>query len=162
MTAASFWSLLAPAIEISEVSMGSLAFIPVAVGFALGALFVHLSDNLIPSCVGAELSIINVITKECLETDALDRARKEDDMDAEIVLLKHGSSSSNQRLNNSVEKNMDIESLGTGTAGKNGTGQDLSLMVSKPNDSRLDMGSLAFIPVAVGFALGALIRTPIG
>lgn len=48
MTAASFWSLLAPAIEISEASMGSLAFIPVAVGFALGALFVHLSDNLIP------------------------------------------------------------------------------------------------------------------
>uniref|UniRef100_A0A915DHA2 Zinc transporter ZIP11 n=1 Tax=Ditylenchus dipsaci TaxID=166011 RepID=A0A915DHA2_9BILA len=48
MTAASFWSLLAPAIEISEVTMGSFAFIPVAVGFALGALFVHLSDNLIP------------------------------------------------------------------------------------------------------------------
>lgn len=48
MTAASFWSLLAPAIEISEASMGSLAFLPVAVGFALGALFVHLSDNLIP------------------------------------------------------------------------------------------------------------------
>lgn len=48
MTAASFWSLLAPAIEISEANMGSLAFIPVAVGFALGAIFVHLSDNLIP------------------------------------------------------------------------------------------------------------------
>ncbi|KAK5973458.1 Zinc transporter ZIP11, partial [Trichostrongylus colubriformis] len=34
MTAASFWSLLAPAIEISEKTMGSLAFLPVAVGFA--------------------------------------------------------------------------------------------------------------------------------
>lgn len=48
MAAASFWSLLAPAIEISKENMGNLAFIPVAIGFALGALFVHLSDNLIP------------------------------------------------------------------------------------------------------------------
>lgn len=48
MTAASFWSLLAPAIEISEANMGNFAFIPVAIGFALGAVFVHLSDNLIP------------------------------------------------------------------------------------------------------------------
>lgn len=32
MVAASFWSLLAPAIEISEASMGSWAFLPVAVG----------------------------------------------------------------------------------------------------------------------------------
>lgn len=48
MTAASFWSLLAPAIEISEATMGNFAFIPVAIGFSLGAIFVHLSDNLIP------------------------------------------------------------------------------------------------------------------
>jgi len=46
--AASFWSLLAPAIEISEAKMGGWAFVPVAVGFALGALFVHLSDLFIP------------------------------------------------------------------------------------------------------------------
>jgi zinc transporter ZupT len=48
MTAASFWSLLAPAIEISETKMGTWAFIPVAVGFALGAAFVCLSDKMIP------------------------------------------------------------------------------------------------------------------
>uniref|UniRef100_A0A914EPS0 Zinc transporter ZIP11 n=1 Tax=Acrobeloides nanus TaxID=290746 RepID=A0A914EPS0_9BILA len=64
MTAASFWSLLAPAIEISEEKMGSFAFIPVAIGFALGALFVHLSDRMIPSCVVAEISIIKAITHE--------------------------------------------------------------------------------------------------
>uniref|UniRef100_A0A183BVX7 Zinc transporter ZIP11 n=1 Tax=Globodera pallida TaxID=36090 RepID=A0A183BVX7_GLOPA len=45
MLAASFWSLLAPAIEISAHQMGKLAFVPVALGFALGALFVHLSDR---------------------------------------------------------------------------------------------------------------------
>lgn len=61
MTAASFWSLLAPAIEIAETSVGSWAFVPVAIGFALGALFVHLSDKLIPRlesrCVGEILSV---------------------------------------------------------------------------------------------------------
>ena len=42
MTAASFWSLLAPAIELAEdpESYGSLAFLPVAVGFVAGAAFV--------------------------------------------------------------------------------------------------------------------------
>ncbi|KAH7728665.1 Protein F59A3.4 [Aphelenchoides avenae] len=63
MTAASFWSLLAPAIEIAETSVGSWAFVPVAIGFALGALFVHLSDKLIPSCVVAEMSIISALTE---------------------------------------------------------------------------------------------------
>lgn len=48
MTAASFWSLLAPAIEISETRMGVWAFVPVAVGFALGAAFVCFSDKMIP------------------------------------------------------------------------------------------------------------------
>jgi len=48
MTAASFWSLLAPAIEISEAQLGALAFIPVSVGFAFGAIFVFFSDKMIP------------------------------------------------------------------------------------------------------------------
>lgn len=48
MTAASFWSLLAPAIELSESKMGALAFVPVSVGFAVGAAFVYLADRLMP------------------------------------------------------------------------------------------------------------------
>ncbi|XP_063605383.1 zinc transporter ZIP11-like isoform X1 [Penaeus indicus] len=49
MTAASFWSLLAPAIELAESSgsygsEGEWAFIPVAVGFVLGAAFVYAAD----------------------------------------------------------------------------------------------------------------------
>ncbi|GFO33136.1 Zinc transporter zip11-like [Plakobranchus ocellatus] len=55
MTAASFWSLLAPAIEMAEVSglygsKGQWAFIPVAAGFILGALFVFAADLFIPEC----------------------------------------------------------------------------------------------------------------
>eukprot|EP00095_Tigriopus_kingsejongensis_P011919 maker-scaffold507_size152468-snap-gene-0.38 protein:Tk11919 transcript:maker-scaffold507_size152468-snap-gene-0.38-mRNA-1 annotation:"zinc transporter zip11 isoform x2" len=46
MIAASYWSLLAPAIEMAEQSgnYGSLAFVPVAVGFLLGAIFVFGAD----------------------------------------------------------------------------------------------------------------------
>ena len=47
MVAASFWSLLQPALESSE-HMGKLSFIPVAVGFMLGVGFLLLLDNITP------------------------------------------------------------------------------------------------------------------
>lgn len=47
MIAASFWSLLAPAIEMSE-EMGLSSWKPVAVGFLAGGLFLLLVDNLLP------------------------------------------------------------------------------------------------------------------
>jgi len=47
MIAASYWSLLAPAIEMAEES--SLpAWIPATVGFLLGGLFLYLADKIIP------------------------------------------------------------------------------------------------------------------
>ncbi len=48
MTAASIWSLLLPALAQCADSMGSLAFIPAAVGFVLGIAFLMLLDRLIP------------------------------------------------------------------------------------------------------------------
>lgn len=52
MVAASFWSLLAPAIELAESSGlygsdGRYAFVPVAIGFLLGAVFVYATDLVI-------------------------------------------------------------------------------------------------------------------
>lgn len=52
MTAASYWSLLSPAIEMAKESSyygenGKYAFIPVGFGFFLGALFVYGADVLI-------------------------------------------------------------------------------------------------------------------
>ncbi len=49
MLAASYWSLLEPAIEMASDSglygaRGELAFLPVAVGFFLGAAFVYGAD----------------------------------------------------------------------------------------------------------------------
>lgn len=56
MLAASYWSLLAPAIEMAETSGsygndGRFAFIPVSVGFILGAVFVFGADKLLPILV---------------------------------------------------------------------------------------------------------------
>ena len=47
MVAASFWSLLAPALEGAE-HMGRLSFIPAAVGFLVGIGFLLLLDNVTP------------------------------------------------------------------------------------------------------------------
>ena len=47
MVSASVWSLLIPAIEMSE-DKGQLAFLPAAIGFVLGILFLLGMDHLIP------------------------------------------------------------------------------------------------------------------
>ncbi|MGL6201891.1 MAG: ZIP family metal transporter [Lachnospiraceae bacterium] len=47
MVAASVWSLLIPAMEMSE-DMGRLSFIPASVGFLLGVLFLLILDKVIP------------------------------------------------------------------------------------------------------------------
>jgi ZIP family zinc transporter len=49
MLAASFWSLLNPAIEMAEVSWGaSLAWVPVGIGFLAGAFFLFGLDQWLP------------------------------------------------------------------------------------------------------------------
>ena len=56
MVAASIWSLLIPAIELSE-NMGALSFFPAVVGFWIGVLFLLTLDHLIPHLhVGSEQS----------------------------------------------------------------------------------------------------------
>lgn len=52
MIAASFWSLLAPAIELAGSSglygeSGQFAFVPIALGFLFGAIFVYGTDKII-------------------------------------------------------------------------------------------------------------------
>ena len=47
MVAASVWSLLIPAMDMSE-TMGKFAFVPAAVGFLLGILFLLGMDRLVP------------------------------------------------------------------------------------------------------------------
>ncbi|RZP11610.1 MAG: ZIP family metal transporter [Flavobacteriales bacterium] len=47
MVAASFWSLLAPGIEMSPGD-GFIKVLPASIGFALGALFIFLLDKILP------------------------------------------------------------------------------------------------------------------
>ena len=48
MIAASFWSLLAPAIDYAQADYGKLAWLPTAVGFLLGGFSLRLIDALVP------------------------------------------------------------------------------------------------------------------
>ncbi|HIJ67735.1 MAG TPA: ZIP family metal transporter [Planctomycetes bacterium] len=47
MIAASFWSLLAPAIEMTEAA-GGRAWVPAAVGFMAGGIFIQIIDMILP------------------------------------------------------------------------------------------------------------------
>ncbi|MGF7140065.1 ZIP family metal transporter [Roseimarinus sediminis] len=47
MIAASFWSLLKPAIEMAE-SNGDISWIPAVVGFLMGGAFLYLADRILP------------------------------------------------------------------------------------------------------------------
>jgi ZIP family zinc transporter len=47
MMAASYWSLLAPAIDMAE-QMGLLPSLPAALGFLLGGVFLRLVDRVLP------------------------------------------------------------------------------------------------------------------
>jgi zinc transporter, ZIP family len=48
MVAASFWSLLNPAIEMSEKMYPSMSWMPAAVGFLAGSLFIYFLDKVTP------------------------------------------------------------------------------------------------------------------
>lgn len=63
MIAASYWSLLAPAIELAGQDStygddGQFSFIPALVGFLFGAFFVYLSDVIISLY---EMDVLNIL-----------------------------------------------------------------------------------------------------
>eukprot|EP00041_Stephanoeca_diplocostata_P012663 m.212358 g.212358 ORF g.212358 m.212358 type:complete len:326 (+) comp19040_c0_seq3:223-1200(+) len=85
MLAASYWSLLAPAIEMAQESgtygaNGEWAFVPVAVGFALGAYFVYLADVLLQQMGYGKSGIVGQLTKsdEQTATPAVDKDNSRD------------------------------------------------------------------------------------
>ena len=63
MIAASFWSLLEPAIELSH-DMTVPVWVPAAVGFLLGGLFLFLVDKLLPHLhMGMEMGEADLFSK---------------------------------------------------------------------------------------------------
>lgn len=57
MIAASFWSLLNPALEFAQADYGTMAWLPVAIGFLVGGFSLRLIDVLVPHLhLGMDLS----------------------------------------------------------------------------------------------------------
>lgn len=66
MIAASYWSLLAPAIEMAEQA-GMIPWVPAAVGFVGGALFMRLVDMILPFALAfAAGAMIFVVIEEVI------------------------------------------------------------------------------------------------
>ncbi|KAK2820942.1 hypothetical protein Q5P01_023901 [Channa striata] len=98
MLAASYWSLLAPAIDMAEDSgkYGSYAFVPVAVGFTLGAAFVYFADLAMPLLgVGADphaalaISPDSKLTKEKVDEPSF-QPSDSDEMSIRIDKIENG------------------------------------------------------------------------
>ena len=73
MLAASYWSLLAPAIEMASESPTygeQFSFVPVAIGFFLGAVFVYASDVLM-SHMGGDSPINTFLNKRDDSTEPM-------------------------------------------------------------------------------------------
>lgn len=105
MTAASFWSLLAPAIEIAEADFEKWAFVPVAIGFAVGAGFVHLADTLLPSCVGdaGMTSLLSPPTRRSETEMSLMQARE----DLDVAALARSVNEEHRERDRSVDMGSD-------------------------------------------------------
>ncbi|XP_032066956.1 zinc transporter ZIP11 isoform X2 [Thamnophis elegans] len=99
MLAASYWSLLEPAIELAEESgkFGALAFLPVAIGFTLGATFVYFTDLLIPWLdinvspqTSLALNYDSRVIKEKYEHQSTDRQEYENELSIRIDKGENG------------------------------------------------------------------------
>lgn len=69
MLAASYWSLLAPAIDASE-EYGAYAVVPSLIGFLIGAAFVYVSDLFLPHDT-VEILKPKITTKEKIYTEVI-------------------------------------------------------------------------------------------
>ncbi|XP_033126528.1 zinc transporter ZIP11-like [Anneissia japonica] len=110
MIAASYWSLLAPAIELAQNSgtygkEGEWAFIPAAVGFAIGAAFVYAADLLMPymGVTSSNLAVIySTEHKDHSKSDEIYNQYDEQHPSVVIGMSENGSSSLMQRRKKAV------------------------------------------------------------
>mmetsp|Transcript_21585 Transcript_21585/g.27585 ORF Transcript_21585/g.27585 Transcript_21585/m.27585 type:complete len:339 (+) Transcript_21585:99-1115(+) len=113
MLAASYWSLLAPAVELAEESgYGRLSFFPAALGFILGAVTVWTADKFLPDTDNIHEFLIS--DSDDAETHNLKKKKKSDDLD--IINNESGSNSKNgnssSHLRDGLRQRKVIESEG--------------------------------------------------
>lgn len=106
MTAASFWSLLAPALEITEESYKHLAFFPVGVGFLAGAAFVFLADLSLPLLGIDDNYIVSVLKQRTPQKSK--KAKDNDDAPVNVVdsAISNGDVENNLRPRKNINKNL--------------------------------------------------------
>ncbi|XP_020626646.1 zinc transporter ZIP11-like isoform X1 [Orbicella faveolata] len=112
MLAASYWSLLAPAIEMAEISGsygkdGKFAFIPVSVGFVLGAVFVYGADKLMPFLGVESSNITDAITGDFQNGSACkEKELREDIQHTEVSITNFSYSRDTSQLTQRKRENL--------------------------------------------------------
>ncbi|XP_071132034.1 zinc transporter ZIP11-like [Mytilus edulis] len=164
MTAASYWSLLAPAIEMAELSglygsNGEWAFIPVAVGFVLGAVFVYGADVLIPYIGGGGNNIIMSLESEY-------KQHKDEDVQINLVSQEQSYNYSRSEYSTGPQRRKPVQGGLISTEDQNNVVNNEALSSQDTRWKRILLLIIAItvhnIPegLAVGVGFGAVGRTP--
>ncbi|XP_076075312.1 zinc transporter ZIP11-like [Mytilus galloprovincialis] len=164
MTAASYWSLLAPAIEMAELSglygsNGEWAFIPVAVGFVLGAVFVYGADVLIPYIGGGGNNIIMSLESEY-------KQHKDEDVQINLVSQEQSYNCSRSEYSTGPQRRKPVQGGLISTEDQNNVVNNEALSSQDTRWKRILLLIIAItvhnIPegLAVGVGFGAVGRTP--
>lgn len=108
MLAASYWSLLEPAIHIAAESgdfgaNGEFAFIPVGIGFFMGAVFVFLTDLYLPCCESATKLILSGEFSNDAQKSKSFKSDIESDSYAQINYYQYSKQNLHRRFPNSLE-----------------------------------------------------------
>ncbi|XP_054716342.1 zinc transporter ZIP11-like [Uloborus diversus] len=115
MVAASYWSLLKPAIEIATASQqygsqGEYVFIPVAIGFLLGAAFVYFTDLYLPCCENyARVSVVPDIQQEMGRNGLFTRSKNDMDDKYELISRRYSETNVHRRYRNSRDQEVEEE-----------------------------------------------------
>ncbi|KAK7079147.1 hypothetical protein SK128_012243 [Halocaridina rubra] len=155
MTAASFWSLLAPAIELAESSgsygvEGEWACVPVAIGFLVGALFVYATDIFMSS---------TDMLQNSLSSDWLANKKKNDDYHTSTLYHENHSGDIKKRrydLADNISFEEDEESLQSHNINeKKMQWRRILLLIIAVTVHNIPEG------LAVGVGFGAIGKTPL-
>ncbi|XP_054455078.1 zinc transporter ZIP11-like isoform X2 [Anoplopoma fimbria] len=162
MLAASYWSLLAPAIDMAEDSgkYGSFAFLPVAIGFTLGAAFVYFADLAMPLLgVGADPHTALALTPD----SKLDKERADEPsfqpFDSDEMTIRIGMDNGDVYQRRRGPHSASSDGQETGSKQQEGVGQTASswrrivLLILAITIHNIPEG------LAVGVAFGAIGKT---
>lgn len=165
MLAASYWSLLAPAIEMAEDSgkYGDFAFVPVAVGFALGALFVYIADLMMPALgVGPDPHMALVLpsdakqAKEKKKSSLAGLSEEEEHLSIRIDKIENGEVYQRRRgPNTGHTEEQDVGPKAQEVSGQTGSSwRRIVLLILAITIHNIPEG------LAVGVGFGAIGKTP--